>query len=144
MGALWSELAPVSDALADRPRVYADANIPAGVVAFMRHALRWDVFFVIEHPDLRRASDSEHFRVARRMRRTLVTMDRDYLDDRRFPPSESPGVIVVSAPDERALERLLRRLHADLFHADSGAPQALPLEGAKLQAYPALDDGSVR
>ena len=36
--------------------------------------------------DLRRARDIEHFRLARQLGRTLVTLDRDYLDDRLFPP----------------------------------------------------------
>ena len=85
------------------PRIYADANIPAGVVAFMRQSLGWDVLFVIEHDDLRRAPDVQHYRLARQLRRTIVTLDRDYFDDRRFPPEESGGVIVFQAPDERAL-----------------------------------------
>ena len=33
--------------------MYADANIPNGVVEYMRARLRWDVFFVLEHDDLR-------------------------------------------------------------------------------------------
>ena len=28
------ELGPVADAVADRPRIYADANVPAGIVSF--------------------------------------------------------------------------------------------------------------
>ena len=94
MGTLWSELGPVADAVTDRPRVYADANVPAGIVAFMRETLRWDVLFVMEHPDLRRARDTEHYRLARQLRRTLVTLDRDYLDDRTFPPAHGSGVLV--------------------------------------------------
>jgi len=43
MGTLWSELGPVADGVAARPRVYADANVPAGVIAFMRERLKWDV-----------------------------------------------------------------------------------------------------
>jgi predicted nuclease of predicted toxin-antitoxin system len=143
MRTLWSELAAVSDARADRPRVYADANIPAGVVTFMRQSLVWDVFFVIEHADLRRAADIEHFRLARQLRRTLVTLDRDYLDDRRFPPGETAGILVLSAPDERGLERLLQRLDAELFHRADAPPSALPLEGVKVQAYPALGQEAV-
>ncbi len=88
MGTLWSELGPVADAVADRPRVYADANVPTGLSSFMRERLRWDVLFVMEHPDLRRARDIEHYRLARQLRRTLVTLDRDYLDDRAFPPQQ--------------------------------------------------------
>src|SRR5687767_2541350 len=99
MGTLWSELAPVADDVGAGPRVYADANVPAGLVSYMRSRLGWDVLFVMEHPDLRRARDIEHFRLARQLRRTLVTMDRDYLDDREFPPAETAGVLVMSAPN---------------------------------------------
>lgn len=136
MGTLWSELASVADEGAAGPRVYADANVPAGVVNFMRTSLHWDVFYVIEHPDLRRAHDTEHFRLARQLRRTLITIDRDYLDDRHFPPEESAGVVVLSAPDERGLERLLDRVNRDMFHPNGHGLVALPLEGSKLQVFP--------
>jgi hypothetical protein len=131
MGTLWSELGPVADAVADRPRVYADANVPAGLVAFMRGKLRWDVLSVMDHPDLRRARDVEHYRLARQLRRTLITLDRDYLDDRVFPPSQGAGVVVLAAPDERGLAKLLARLDAELFATD-----ILPLDGRKLHAHP--------
>ena len=103
MGTLSSELGPIVGRAATGPRVYADANVPLGLVGFMRHELGWDVFFVMEHDDLRRARDVEHYRLARDMRRTLVTLDRDYIDDRLFPPAESGGVIVLSAPDATRL-----------------------------------------
>jgi len=142
MGSLSSELAALAERRADRPRVYADANIPAGVVSFMRDRLRWDVFFVMEHGDLRRAPDDEHFRRARDMRRTLVSLDHDYLDDRRFPPAQTAGVIILNAPDERLLARLLARLDRSLFRAcragagaTGAAPLvALPLDHCKLEA----------
>jgi len=130
MGTLWSELGPVADAVADRPRVYADANVPNGIVSFMRETLKWDVLFVMDHPDLRRARDIEHYRLARQLRRTLVTLDRDYLDDRQFPPQQGSGVLVVAAPDERGLAKLLARLDAHLF-----AVEILPLDGRKLHAH---------
>jgi predicted nuclease of predicted toxin-antitoxin system len=136
MGTLWSELAPIANDHAEAPRVYADANVPAGVIAFMRATLRWDVMFVVEHDDLRRAHDIEHFRLARQLGRTLITMDRDYLDDRTFPPAETAGVIVLSAPNARGLERLLERVNAELFHDATKALVALPLEGEKLQVFP--------
>jgi len=130
MGTLWSELGPVADSIGDRPRVYADANVPAGIVAHMRGRLRWDVLFVMDHPDLRRARDTAHFRLARQLRRTLVTLDRDYLDDGKFPPAAGAGVLVVAAPSERGLADLLARLNAQLF---TGA--ALPLDVRKLHAH---------
>ena len=141
MGTLWSELALIANDRAATPRVYADANVPAGVVGFMRSTLRWDVLFVVEHADLRRAHDIEHYRLARQLHRTLITMDRDYLDDRMFPPAETAGVVVLSAPDERGLQRLLDRVNQDLFHDGSRALVALPLEGAKLQVFPEFGAG---
>jgi Domain of unknown function (DUF5615) len=136
MGTLWSELGPLADERAGGPRVYADANVPAGVVAFVRASLGWDVLFVIEHDDLRRARDIEHYRLARQLRRTLISMDRDYLDDRAFPPAETSGVLILSAPNQRGLERLLLRADRQLFHADAGELVPLPLDGAKLQIFP--------
>lgn len=141
MGTLWSELAPISDERADGPRVYADANVPAGVVSFMRSSLQWDVLFVVEHDDLRRAADIEHYRLARRLRRTLITMDRDYLNDRIFPPSETAGVIILSAPDHRGLETLLDRVNDDLFYGSAETLVPLPLEGTKLQVFPEFGAG---
>lgn len=137
MGTLASQLGPIADRVSPQPRVYADANVPAGLVAFMRSRLGWDVLFVIEHHDLRRARDAEHFRLARQMRRTLVTLDRDYLDDRRFPPPESAGIVVVAAPNERGLAVLLARLDRGVFRPEGeGYPTALPLQGKKLHLHP--------
>jgi hypothetical protein len=141
MGTLSSELAALAERHADRPRVYADANVPAGIVSFMRNRLQWDVFFVMEHDELRRAADDEHFRRAHDMRRTLVSLDHDYLDDRRFPPSQTAGVLILHAPDERLLARLLARLDRELFRrrvagggATAGVVVALPLNQSKLDA----------
>jgi hypothetical protein len=130
MRSLSSELAPLVADISDAPRVYADANMPSGVVEYMRVRLGWDVLFVIEHDDLRRAPDIEHFRLARQLGRTIVTLDRDYVDDRRFPPDQTAGIIVFSVPDERWLRRLLRKADRTIFRA-SGAP-ALPLERRKV------------
>ncbi|MEE2790496.1 MAG: hypothetical protein VX453_02565 [Acidobacteriota bacterium] len=61
-------------------RIYVDANIPAGLVVFMRRELAWDVLLA--------ASDSRrrtHYRLAPHWGRTLLSFDRDYLDERRFP-----------------------------------------------------------
>ena len=131
MGTLSSELGPIVEQVADQPRVYADANMPNGAVAYMREKLRWDVLFVLEHDDLRRARDIEHFRLARQLGRTLVTLDRDYLDDRMFPPDEGAGVIVFCAPDERWLRRLLARMDREMFRIPDA--RALPLEHRKVE-----------
>ena len=131
MGTLSSELGPFVEHIVNQPRVYADANIPSGVVGYMREKLGWDVLFVIEHDDLRRARDIEHYRLARQLGRTLVTLDRDYLDDRQFPPEEGAGVIVFCAPDERWLRRLLAKMDRELFRVAEA--RALPLERRKVE-----------
>jgi predicted nuclease of predicted toxin-antitoxin system len=138
MGTLSSELAPHAERLSPQPRIYADANVPADLVAHMRARLGWDVLFVLEEKELRRATDLKHFRLARQLRRTLVTLDRDYLDDRMFPPGEGSGVLVLSAPNEREFRELLGRMDRVLFRceadsADSRSP--LPLDGRKLHAH---------
>jgi hypothetical protein len=76
----------------------------------------------------------KHYQLAQQLRRTLVTMDRDYLDNRRFPPASSGGVLVINAPDEHQLSSLLDRVDRSLFHGDdTDEPIALPLVGRKLQ-----------
>jgi hypothetical protein len=141
MKSLASELASVAESLAARPRVYADANVPAGVIGFLRTRLHWDVLFVVEHADMRRLSDVEHFRRAAQLRRTLLTLDRDYLDDGKFPPAETAGVLVLSAPDEHGLAKLLSRLDRAVFRprgrqGRDRAHETLPLAGCKLHAHP--------
>jgi hypothetical protein len=134
MGTLSTELAPHAERLSPRPRIYADANVPAGLVAYMRDTLGWDVLFVLEEADLRRAPDLKHYQLAQQLRRTIVTLDRDYLDDRRFPIERSGGVLVIQGPGESQLSSLLDRIDRSLFHPqDADDPVALPLEGRKLQ-----------
>ena len=141
MGTLASELGGHAGQIAGQPRVYIDANVPAGLVGFMRRSLSWDVFFVLEHDDLRRARDDEHYRLARQLRRTLITLDRDYLDDRLFPPSESGGVLVLTAPTENGLLALLKRLDKEMLRPAAGAEgdtivdETLPLAGRKLHLH---------
>jgi hypothetical protein len=133
MGTLSSELAHEAARLTPQPRIYADANVPAGLVAYMRTRLRWDVLFVMEEQDLRRAPDTRHYQLAHQLRRTLITFDRDYLDDRRFPPAQGSGVLVIQAPNEHQLLQLLARIDRHFFNGDP--PPALPLDGQKLQVH---------
>jgi hypothetical protein len=137
MGTLASELGPHAERIAGQPRVYVDANVPAGLVTFMRSTLQWDVLFVIEHDDLRRARDGEHYRLARQLRRTLITLDRDYLDDRAFPLALSGGVFVLTAPEENGYVKLLRRVDLEFFRppAVTDVACALPVEGRKLHMH---------
>jgi predicted nuclease of predicted toxin-antitoxin system len=134
MGSLSSELRPIAAELAAAPRVYVDANVPLGVVGFMRQVLRWDALFVLEDPGLRRASDREHFRQARELGRTLITLDHDFFDARRFPPEDGPGVVVCTAPDEPSLKRLLKRFDETTMRAEPRVE--LPLRGRTIEITP--------
>jgi hypothetical protein len=135
MGTLASALQFLVDDQPRAPRVYVDANLPAGVVAAMRRHLGWDVLFVLEHEELRRLSDREHFVRALDLQRTLITLDQDFADGERFPPALSPGVIVCSAPDERVLLALLSHADRELLRP-SGA--VLPLRGRTLALTPTV------
>ena len=130
MGTLSTGMIPYLGGIAGQPRIYADANLPLGIVEFMRIRLHWDVLFVMEHEELRRARDIEHYRLARQLGRTIVTLDRDYIDDRQFPPAEGAGVIVLWAPDEQRLRSLLKQADRTFFRAEGAGP--LPLEGRKI------------
>ena len=134
MGTLASELAPHAERISPRPRIYADANVPARLVAHMRQALVCDVLLVLEDPELRSAPDIAHFRLAQQLRRTLITLDKDYLDARRFPPAEGGGVLVLSAPNDREFASLVSRIDRLLFAGGDGRP-AQPLEGRTLQVH---------
>lgn len=137
---LASRIGAIIDSVTDAPRVYCDANLPAGLVRFMRAQLRWDVFFVMEEDDLRRASGIEHFRMAAQLRRTLVTLDKDYLDDLRFPPAEGSGSLVLSASHQEQFEQLLTKVDRALFRPSAAkrtGPDAsrMPLLGRKLHVH---------
>lgn len=143
MRTLASELAAHAGRASVAPRVYADANIPAPLVAYMRRDLGWDVFFVMEQADLRRAPDIRHYRLARDMHRTLVSLDHDFLDDRRFPLAETGGVIILCAPDARRLQDLVTRIDRRLLRPDHpesllgpASTMDLPLAGRKFELHP--------
>ena len=69
-----------------------------------------------------------------------MTLDRDYLDDRQFPPDEGAGVIVFCVPDERWLCRLLERMDRELFRVPDARP--LPLERRKVEWHIDAQPGS--
>jgi hypothetical protein len=131
MGTLATQLQSFAAELAATPRIYADANLPVGVVSAMRQELGWDVLFVLEEPEWRRASDRDHYSRALELGRTLITLDQDFFDNRRFPIASSPGVIVCSAPDEHGLLRILR--HVDRAILRPAGAAVLPLRGRKMQ-----------
>ena len=45
---------------------------------------------MLEEDELRRAPDATHYQLASRLGRTLVTLDRDYLDDGQVSAGGGP------------------------------------------------------
>ena len=136
MGTLASELSPHAAGIAGQPRVYVDANMPARLVSLMRTLLKWDVLFVMEHDDLRRAvrwpalppraPAAPHARHARPRlpRRSEVSA-----------ATESAGVLVLCAPNENGLAALLKRLDREVFRARAPTHRCLPFAGHKLHVH---------
>ena len=89
-------------------RAYFDANIPVRVAERVRKALRWDVLCVQQEPELRNRDDEFHYANARKLRRIIFSLDKDFLDDRRFPLHQSPGVYVLHAKHDDS---------DDIYHA---------------------------
>lgn len=79
-------------------------------VATVLNDRKWNVKFVDE-AGLCGRSDEDVMAFAWRDDRILLTHDRDFLDDRRFPPYRNPGVVILPGADGK---------EADLISALAG------------------------
>ena len=86
---------------------------------FMRQRLHWNVLYALEHDDLRRAPTAS-FRPRATLQRTLITLDRDYLDDRRYPPDRSGRRGSWRRRPTRAGSRKCAELDARVLHRTRG------------------------
>ena len=77
-----------------KPRFYADENFPAMATEILRHR-KADVL-TVEQAGRRRHPDENHAAESLRLGRVLITCDRDYLDERRFPLVHCPAIVVCS------------------------------------------------
>jgi predicted nuclease of predicted toxin-antitoxin system len=75
-----------------KPRFYADENFPTLAIKILGR-IGADVL-TVHDARLRGHPDENHTAEALRLGRILITCDRDYLDDRRFPLVHCPTVIV--------------------------------------------------
>lgn len=81
-------------------RLYADNNIEAEIVRFLKSEAGFNVLSVADDPGLRHQEDEFHYNKARQLDRYLLTHDDDFWDDRRFPLHQSPGVIIIPKNEE--------------------------------------------
>ena len=69
---------------------------------------------------LQGCADHRLYEVCRVEQRCLVTLDLDFADVTRFPPSQSNGIVVIRAPRNPSLallERLVRQFLQELTQA---------------------------
>lgn len=107
-------------------RAYFDADIPSSVAERVRTKLHWDVLSAQEQAELRNRDDQFHYQNARKLTRILFSLDKDFLDDRRFPLHESPGVFVLQARQDDA---------DDIFHAIHVAAMTLTEAYRKIRGF---------
>jgi len=87
-----------------------DENLPAiGKAIFKEHG--HDLHTVYDEC-MAGATDSEIFNRCRREGRIIITLDLDFADIRSYPPSESPGIIVLrlARQDKNSIIDTLQRL----------------------------------
>ena len=88
-------------------RFLVDESLGEDVARVLRE-LGWNAVY---GPDvgLKRRSDEDVLAHAWREQRVLLTHDKDFLDDRRFPPHRNPGVVILpgaSGADEALVDGL--------------------------------------
>ncbi len=76
-------------------KLYADEDISREVVTFLREKAGCNVVHVVDDERLRGRDDTYHYAEAGKRRRTLLTRDERYMDNRAFPLQQSPGVIIL-------------------------------------------------
>jgi predicted nuclease of predicted toxin-antitoxin system len=77
-----------------KPRFYVDEDVPSLAVEILRE-WKFNVL-TAEEAGRRGHPDENHLAEARKQDRTLITCDRDYLNERRFPLNQSSALIVCA------------------------------------------------
>lgn len=115
----WRQLNLELSGRRGRTRFLIDENMPQDVTAALRRR-RYSTMTVADYGFADRG-EQDIFALAKREDRVLVTRDRGFLDEERFPFRGSPGVAVLPPPSEG--EDPLTRACGDLLrvHGDSHA-----------------------
>ncbi|HDN67962.1 MAG TPA: hypothetical protein ENF86_03310 [Firmicutes bacterium] len=80
-------------------KIYADANIPRIVIEVLR-ATGIPTESAVE-TGLSTHPDENIYQQAKKRRRVLLTMDRDFWDDQKYPLQKGPGIIFVDIPPDQ-------------------------------------------
>jgi predicted nuclease of predicted toxin-antitoxin system len=79
-------------------RLKLDENIDTRLVVFLR-ASGHDVV-TVRQQDLHGTNDVDLYRICSSEDRALVTLDLDFSNVLRYPPENTPGLIVLRGPDD--------------------------------------------
>jgi Domain of unknown function (DUF5615) len=86
------ELSNFMKIMKKKAQFLVDESLGIGVAEVLRRH-GWNVRFVDE-VGLQGHDDSDVFAFASRESRVLLTHDKDFLDDKKFPPHRNPGIVV--------------------------------------------------
>ena len=89
--------------------LYFDEHIPGNVVLALREVKRWKKkcrILSVTNCGQSGRDDRHQFEYCRKKDYVLVTRDRGFLDDRRFPLIRCPGIIVLTQTDDEAARML--------------------------------------
>lgn len=97
----WFEITNIWLEVDPRPRtkklkLCADASVPVSIVEALR-AAKIPVITAIES-NIATHEDNSILAWSKRNKRVLLTMDRDFWDDKKFPLQNIPGVIFIDVP----------------------------------------------
>jgi hypothetical protein len=85
-----------------KPRFYADENFPPRATSILR-GMGADVL-TVQEARTRGHPDENHMAQARKLGRVLITCDRDYLNERRFPLIHCSVIVVCDFGSKTAGE----------------------------------------
>lgn len=100
-----------------RVRFLVDENVPEDLVSVLRER-GYNTKSVAEC-ELKGRDDEEIFGLAYKENRVLVTQDKDFLDDRRFPIQRNPGLAVLPAYSQNEDAFVTAFGHLLAIHGDS-------------------------
>jgi hypothetical protein len=98
-GALMSRQKPVY--LRQKPILYFDENFPQPIVEPVRESRQVRKYFeLLSVYDFDNQRKDDEFQLAFCKVRgfVLVTLDKDFMDDRKYPIQKLPGIVVIAAP----------------------------------------------
>ncbi|MBI5356588.1 DUF5615 family PIN-like protein [Candidatus Collierbacteria bacterium] len=80
-----------------RPKIYADENVFPESVSFLR-SKKINILHAVKDLDFGGKDDVFHWELANKYQRILLTLDRDFLNNRLFPLRQSWGAIIIIVP----------------------------------------------